>query len=90
MLEGRKEGAEGLPCTHADSSSCKDRSATQLIDVEEGGYSGQEHHDAHDACREQGDSVAGETEIAKDCRGVVLTQRKRSVLRQRLGSFRET
>lgn len=72
ILGERKRGAEGLPSPHADRSGCKDGSATELVDVEEGGYGGEEHHNAHDACRQQGDGVAGQTEIAKNRWCVVL------------------
>lgn len=72
ILGERKLGAEGLPCPHADRSGCKDGSATELVDVKESGYSGEQHHDAHNACRKQGDGIAGQTEIAKDCRCVIL------------------
>ena len=66
------QGAEGLPCGHANSSGCKDGSATELVDVEERRYSGEQHHDTHDTGRKQGDGIAGQTEIAEDCWGVVL------------------
>ena len=72
ILGEKKRGAEGLPCPHADRSGCKDGSSTELVDVEEGGYGGEEHHDAHDARCQQGDGIAGQTEIAKNRWCVVL------------------
>ena len=68
---GHDYGDNNVAGRHTDRTDGEDGFAPDFVDVEHGGDSGEEHHNAHDASCEEGNCVAGEAERAEDCGRIV-------------------